>query len=531
MIERDKNKLKNILYNMTLEEEVGQMFMVGFSGIRITSDIKEMIEDYCVGGVVYFKRNIESLNQLANLSNKLQKLAINKKPNLPLLISTDQEGGRVNRLPEGTHFPGSMIVGATQRTDYAEMVGREIALQLKALGINMDYAPVLDINNNPLNVVIGTRSFGGDADLVASMGAAFIKGMQKEGVIACAKHFPGHGDTAIDSHLDLPVIKHDRQWMEEIEIYPFREAIKSGVDSIMTAHISVPALESKKGVPATLSNNILTGLLRKELGFRGVIITDCMEMKPISDNSGTVEGSVMAIEAGADIVLISHSPDRQKAAVEKTIKSVEKGRISAGRIEESVLRILKLKEKRIGFGSTPVADYRKINREEKEKIAYEISKAGVTLVRDEDNLIPIKNKYERVMVINFPMEKLSIVEDKNENGGLIIDFLRKEGVTADHLTLSDGGKELSISEGTGLIMVCVYDGIRNNYQVGKIKELQDTGIPLIVISGNPYDLRLLPRIGTFLTIYDCSPSNLRVAGEIIIGEYKAGGTLPVSLKI
>src|SRR4030065_1843156 len=212
-----------------------------------------MIEDYFVGGIIYFRRNIESLKQVSALSNDLQMLSTNRKHNSPLIISTAQEGGAVNRLIGGTHFPGNMVMGATHQPGLAQKAGRAIAGELKAVGINMDLAPVLDVSNNPLNIVIGTRSFGGEPLLVANMGVAFIKGMQKEGIIACAKHFPGHGNTAVDSHLDLPVIECNRERLEKVEIYPFKAAVEAGVDSIMTAHIYLPALESGKGIPATLS--------------------------------------------------------------------------------------------------------------------------------------------------------------------------------------------------------------------------------------------------------------------------------------
>ena len=191
----DKIILRKILSGMTLEEKIGQMFQVGFTGIKITSDIKEMIENYHAGGIIYFRRNIKSLQQVSILSNELQRLSANKRSYLPLIISTDQESGMVNRLVGGTHFPGNMVIEAAKKSSLAEIAGRAIASELKAVGINMDFAPVLDVSYNPLNLVIGTRSFGGDPLLVADLGVAFIKGMQEEGIIACAKHFPGHGNT------------------------------------------------------------------------------------------------------------------------------------------------------------------------------------------------------------------------------------------------------------------------------------------------------------------------------------------------
>jgi beta-N-acetylhexosaminidase len=524
--------IKKLLSGMALEEKIGQMFHVGFTSTKVTSDIKDMIENYHIGGIIYFRRNIESLQQVSDLSNELQLLSANKRPDLPLIISTDQEGGMVNRLIGGTHFPGNMVIGATKKSSLAERAGKAIAGELKAVGINMDFAPVLDVSNNPLNLVIGTRSFGGDPFLVADLGVAFIKGMQEEGIIACAKHFPGHGDTSVDSHLDLPVIECRRERLEKVEIYPFKAAIKAGVDSIMTAHICVSALESRKGIPATLSYNILTNLLREELGYTGVIITDCLEMKAIDDNFGTVEGSIMAIEAGADIVLVSHSLDKQKAAINAVVKAVKEGRITGERINQSLLRILRLKEKRIGLESPPVSDYRKINKKTEEEIAYEISKAGVTLVKDEDDLIPI-NKFndKKILVVDFPIKKLSLAEDGIEDNDLLVSFLRKEGIKVEHHTLLESDSEMSLPEGNDLVIVCAYGAVYNAYQVKIIKKLQAGSIPFIVLSSSPYDLQMFPEIPTFLVIYDHSPFNLIVTGEIITGKYKAKGVLPVTLKI
>jgi len=524
--------LKKLLSGMTLEEKIGQMFQVGFIGTEVTSDIKEMIDNYHVGGIIYFKRNIKSLQQLSSLSNELQILSANKRSGLPLVISTDQEGGRVNRLTGGTHFPGNMVLGAARKSSLAKKSGWAIAGQLKAVGINMDFAPVLDISNNPLNLAIGTRSFGGDPHLVADLGVAFIKGMQEEGIIACAKHFPGHGDTAVDSHLELPVIECRKERLEKVEIYPFKQAIKAGVDSIMTAHIYVPAIESRKGIPATLSYNILTNLLREELGYTGIVITDCLEMKAIADNFGTVEGSIMAIEAGTDIVLVSHSLDKQKAAIEAVTRALKEGKISEERINQSVLRILRLKERRIGLESPPISDYRKINKKMGEEVAYQISRAGVTLVKDEDNLIPVSSSSDKkILVVDFPLKKLSMVEDDVENNNLLVNFLRKEGIKVEHKTFPEGDSEISLQEVVDLVIVCTFSDMHNTYQVKIIKKLQAASMPFIVLSNNPYDLQVFPEVPTFLTIYDYSPFNLQVAGEIIAGRYKAKGILPVTLKI
>ena len=531
-LEKDTIISKKLISKMTLEEKIGQMFQVGFSGAEITSGISEMIRDYHVGGIIYFRRNIKSLRQVSKLSNELQAISIKQRVGLPLMISTDQEGGIVHRLIGGTHFPGNMVLGATKNTELAERMGQAIAKELKTLGINMDFAPVLDVNCNSLNPVIGVRSFGEDPFWVAKLGVAFIKGVQAEGVIACGKHFPGHGDTVADSHLTLPVVKHDRNHLEKVEFYPFIQAIQAGVDSIMTAHVCFPSIEPKEDIPATLSYNVLTNLLRKELGYTGIIITDCMEMKAIADGFGTSEGAIMSIKAGSDIVLVSHTLDKQIAAIEAVVKAVKEGRITEERINQSVLRILKLKGKRIGLKNPPISDYRKIDKKMDEELAYQIAKKGVTLVKDESNLIPIDMfNSKKILVIDFSQKRVSPVEDDIENNNLLVAFLKEEGLEVEHYTFFEGEDTMPSLKGIDRIIVCSFNAIHNPYQVKIIRKIQNLNIPFIVLAlCNPYDLQVFPEVSTFLTTYDYSPFNLQVASEIIVGKYKAQGILPVTLK-
>lgn len=535
-IEKDTTIFKKLISKMSLEEKIGQMFQIGFTGTQITTEVEEMIKNYHLGSIIYFRRNIESLPQLSELSDELQKLSVNQGPGLPLIISIDQEGGIVNRIVGATHFPGNMILGATRNTELAKNIGQLIAKQLKALGINMDLAPVLDINNNPLNSIIGVRSFGDDPVLVSSLGIAFIEGMQKEGVIACGKHFPGHGDTAADSHLEIPVIAHSEKHLKKVEIYPFKQAIKAGVDSIMVNHIYYSALESQEGIPATLSSNILNNLLRKELGYKGLIVTDCMEMKAISNSFGTVDGCVMSIKAGSDIVIVSHTLEKQKAAIKAVIQEVKKGKISEERINQSVLRVLSLKKKRIGLSSFSISDYKKIDKKIEEKVALQVAKEGVTLVKDENNLIPInKSKLKKVLVLDLHLNRLSLSADEIKEKNLLSGYLKEEGLRVEYYSFDnsrEGDIELSsLLKKINLVIVCSYDAIHHPYQVNTVKRLQFLNIPFIVLSVcNPYDFICFPEVPTFLTTYDYSPFNLQIASKVIVGKYKAQGILPVTLK-
>lgn len=520
-----------ILNEMTLEEKVGQLFQVGFLGTEATPEITELIEKYHIGGIIYFRRNIISLEQVTELSNQLQKIAMEKERGIPLIISTDQEGGIVTRLTGGTHLPGNMALGATRDLDLAKQAGQTVARELLATGINMNLAPALDVNNNPANPIIGVRSFGEDPHQVGRLGAAYIQGMQGEGLIACGKHFPGHGDTDTDSHLDLPIIRHDLQRLQEVEFYPFKEAIKVGVDCIMAAHIYFPTIEPQKGVPATLSSAVLTDLLREELGFTGLIITDCMEMDALVKTFGTVEGAVMTIEAGGDMALISHTFEKQKNAIQAVLKAVRSGRISEERLDQSVRRILTLKERRLGLTDLPVADYKKIDFDISEKVASEIARKAVTLVKDEDQLLPLTPE-QKVLVVEFEMDQLGLVEAKGKVSSPLVSFLIAQGLQPEHVQIPKGSIEVPDLAGIERVVVSTYSALLNPSQIEVVKKLQAAKVPLIVLAiRNPYDLQSFPEVSTYLTTYDYSKANLLVAAEILTGKRTALGVLPISLQL
>lgn len=519
---------------MSLEEKVGQLFQIGFSAPAVSDEVRDMIENYHVGGVIYFSRNLKNPAQTADLSNKLQQLALNSGAEIPLFVSADQEGGIVTRLKGATHFPGNMALGAANDKALTEKVAESTAAELKNLGINVNLAPVLDVNNNPDNPVIGVRSFGEDPELVAELGAAYIKGLQSEGVTATAKHFPGHGDTDTDSHLDLPIIKHQRSRLDQVELYPFKRAIEVGVDSIMTAHVYFPAIEKNEGIPATLSKSVLTDLLRNELKFEGLIITDCMEMNAIVNTFGTVEGAVRTIEAGSDTVLVSHSYQRQKNAVEAVIEAVKSGRISEKRIDQSVKRILTLKGKRINLEQVDNADPAQINFKKHQKTAQSLAKKALTLVKNE-GLFPIeKIKEKKVSVIDFEMGRVSLAEDEGKKSNLFVNYLNQEIRNLEHIriqnnsVLNAGAKEKM--ENSDLIIVCTYNAAANKYQAELAEKLAEDYKVTALALRNPYDYQLLDKTQAFLTTYDYSPANQRAAADFILGKIEAEGKLPVTVK-
>ena len=425
-----KTQAKEIVSKMTLDEKIGQMIMPDFrqwkaqgeSAVQdvtvMNSEIAEIVDKYDLGGVILFANNVKDTEQTVRLVNDYQQVAINDKDgNLPLLLTIDQEGGVVTRLGTGTNLPGNMAIGATRSEDDAYDSGYVIGRELKSLGINVDFAPTVDVNNNPNNPVIHLRSISSNPDLVGRLGSKIIEGIQGQGVSAAAKHFPGHGDTATDSHYGLPVVNKSIEELRNMELKPFKAAIDKGVDMIMTAHIQFPQVEkdtyvSKKdgqqiAFPATLSDDIVTGILRKELSYDGVVVTDALNMQAISDNFGESEAVKLTFKAGVDIALMP-TILRSKADVvklENIINEVKAavgtGEIPLERIDQSAERVVKLKidrgimevkndtrtlEEKINNAKTVVGS--KENRDIERRVAAN----AITVVKNENNILPLNPK-------------------------------------------------------------------------------------------------------------------------------------------
>jgi len=326
-----------------LRRHVGQLAIVGFNGVEIPADIRSIAREFDLGGVIFFARNVEAPEQVAELSRQSQALA----QELPLWVSVDQEGGRVARLKRPfTEWPPMITLGRAgpEAERLAERFARALAEELHAVGISMDYTPVLDVLTNPKNPVIGDRALAEHAADVARIGAAIIRTLQGAGIAACGKHFPGHGDTSTDSHFELPLLDHPPDRLEAIELVPFKAAIEAGVAAIMTAHILIPSLDEEH--PGTLSPAIVDGLLRRKLGYRGLVLSDDLEMKAISGRYGHSEATVKAIAAGCDAVLMcAPDPASQIAALEAIIYAVEDGALPLTRVEDAMTRHRRVKER------------------------------------------------------------------------------------------------------------------------------------------------------------------------------------------
>jgi beta-N-acetylhexosaminidase len=329
---------------MTVVRRVGQRFMVGFEGLAASADVKALLREFGVGGVVLFSRNVADPEQVVELVRELQTIARDAGHETPLLVAVDQEGGRVARLREPwTVWPAARAVGRLGSEETARQMGAALAEELSACGVRYDFAPCVDVDTNPKNPVIGDRSFGDDPDLVGRLGAAMIRGLQENGVAACAKHFPGHGDTEVDSHLDLPAVDHTRARLADVELRPFRKAIEAGVATVMTSHVIVREIDDAR--PATLSPDVVSGLLRKELAFTGVVVTDDLAMGAVAKHWKPAEISVLAAKAGCDLLELCKGHDAQVEMIEALVRAVESGEVPYREEEAAEGRVRLLKER------------------------------------------------------------------------------------------------------------------------------------------------------------------------------------------
>ncbi len=537
------------LHSMSPEEKVGQLFVQNVYGSNATTPDSrnvplygvaspaEVVQKYHLGGIIYFAwtDSVQDPQQIVGLSNGLQKAATESGARVPLLISTDQEQGVVTRIgPPATQFPGSMALGAGRSTGDARQAAAITGQELKAMGVNTDFAPDADVNVNPLNPVIGTRSFSSDPTLVASMVGAQVRGYQKDaGIIATPKHFPGHGDTATDSHTGIPVITHTKAQWEQIDAPPFKAAIKAGTNMIMSGHLVVPALDPS-GDPATLSKPILTGVLREELGYQGVIITDSLGMQGVRDKYGDDEVAVRAVLAGVDNLLMAPDMDKAYNAVLGAVKS---GRIDGKRLDESVKRILKLKLTQ-GILLHPFTDPSGLDSvvgtPEHLAAADAITDRTGTLVRNDDATLPLAPSGKKVLVTGYGASTTTTLANALTRRGATV-VRRETGTSPSNTTIADA---VAKSAGQDVVVVttmrawdtAVTD--RSGGQQKLVKALQATGKPVVVVAvRDPYDIAYLPGVRTYLATYSYSPVAIESAVRIITGEVAPTGKLPVDIPV
>ncbi|WP_081672896.1 glycoside hydrolase family 3 protein [Pontibacillus marinus] len=522
----------------TLKQRVGSMLVVGFDGKVVDRHIKHMIHQYRVGGIILFGRNIGTPKEVLRLTTDLQLEAEKAGYNTPLLICIDQENGVVRRLGEGTtRFPGSMLIGATQNPMNAYHVGKATGEELRALGINWNLAPSVDVNSNPKNPVIGVRSYGESADMVSAFSKENIRGMKEAGILSTIKHFPGHGDTEADSHLGLPVVPHTKSRLMNVELKPFIDCIEAGADAVMSAHIHLPSIQIEEGRPATLSKSIITGLLRDELGFEGVVTTDCMEMDAISKGIGTPQGGVEAIKAGVDLVMVSHTQGIQEETIEAIVEAVKKGEITEGRVEESMKRIQKLKESSLSWNQieTSIDVPSVVGCNEHRELAQRVFDEGVTLVHD-IGILPLSQEHT-VLVVYPQTSLLTQAEDPAGNSTKLGDTAQSYSANVDVMQLNEPINAIDVSNvlkqagDYDVVIVGTVSAKLESFQVELINKLKEAKSPVIVVSTrNPYDVMRLSEVDAYITTYENTSAALETAVAGIYGETTLKGKLPVTLK-
>ncbi|QKW63188.1 glycoside hydrolase family 3 C-terminal domain-containing protein [Streptomyces sp. NA03103] len=547
----DDDKLRALISRMTLEEKVGQLFVMRVYGHSATdpdqADIDanlkeigvrtaaELIARYRVGGIIYFAwaHNTRDPHQIADLSNGIQKASLEQPRGLPVLISTDQEHGIVARVGEpATLFPGAMAVGAGGSRSDARTLGRIAGAELNALGIRQDYSPVADVNVNPANPVIGVRSFGADPDAVAELVAAEVTGYQRSGVAACAKHFPGHGDTATDSHTGFPVITHSREEWEKLDAPPFRAAIEAGIDAIMTAHLMVPALDDS-GDPATLSRPILTGILREELGYDGVVVTDSLGMQGVRTKYGDARVPVLALKAGVDQLL---NPPDLPLAWNAVLTAVKDGELTEARLDESILRVLRLKAK-LGLFGDAYTSRRDVDRTVGTRAhlaaADRIAERTTTLLVNEGHLLPLsRREHRRLLVVGA--DPASPSGTTGPPTGVLAGALTELGFTATALSTGTAPSAAVIDRAVAAagdadaVVVATYNVTAGSSQRTLVTRLLETGKPVVAVAvRNPYDVAQLPGVPAFLAAYSWTDVEVRAAARVIAGWARPRGKLPV----
>ncbi len=537
------------LARMTLRDKAAQMVWPQIFGDYVSADapqwrkISGWITQQHVGGIIM---SVGSPLEIAAKLNALQRMS-----DLPLLVGGDLEFGAGYRarggyfLPNGIDlggavlFPPEMAIGATRDTMLAYEQGRITAIEGRAIGFQIDFSPILDVNNNPANPVISTRSFGEEPALVAQLGAAFIRGVQEHGMIATGKHFPGHGDTGTNSHLALPVVRVSRARLDSVELVPFKSAVRAGVGAIMTFHGSMPALDSS-GAPGTLSHNVLTSLLREELHFNGLVISDAMDMRAVLDTYGAVNASQMAVAAGADVLL---QPQDVAQTIDAVVAGVTAGRYTEARLDASVRRILATKA-RVGLRTARVVDLDRareiVGDSANAAIARSAADRSITLVRDSVHQLPLArlNKGARILSVTFA-HRADLGAGVTFDAELRRAFpaLRPEYVDADD-DRPDFFHLFAIADSADVILVSSYvthsstvttiDAPRSFVdfieELGKRKEH-----PIVIAFGNPYFLQQIPDVSAYVVAWGGFPVSQGAAARALLGTIPMTGKLPITI--
>lgn len=528
---------------MTVSEQVGQMLMPdirqwnGKVTTTVNEGLKSSIHNQDLGGLILFDKNIVDTRQVTTFTHNLQM----ESGDIPMFLGIDQEGGVIKRIPGGTNLPGQMALGATGDSALAEAAGLLTGEELKALGLNINFAPVLDINSNPDNPIIGMRSFSSDADLVTRLGLATITGLRQSGVIAAVKHFPGHGDTMVDSHLGLPVLTHNRERLDSVELKPFQAAIENGVEMIMTAHIAFPAIDNEQvtslkdgqrvPVPATLSKKVLNGLLREELGYEGIIISDAFTMDGIAEHFGEDQAVERAVNAGVDIILM---PQNSAAAHQTLVNAVKNGTIPIDTIHASVERILELKakyglfERSESFTSKLAKLNQVIGSQGHREVEREIAERAVTLLASRDGKRPDSlQQGDRVVIVAVEEEQAKQLERQLKQAS------NNLSLKTDIALIGQAQTKETVAKADYVILASYqFRNVASQFgwsaYQALINEMNTRNQRYTLLSlGNPYETIYLKNIRSGLAVYGKQEPNTEAGINVLLGHQEATGKLPV----
>jgi beta-N-acetylhexosaminidase len=516
----------DVFESMSLERKVGQLMSVAFHGTRITSSLEAMVRERGVGGVILYSENFTDAASLKQLIADLSGIARDAKA-IPLFFEIDQEGGAVTRIGSGaTVLPGQMALAATP--DPTASITKAVAVtaaELTAVGVNWNFAPDADVNDEPANPVIGNRSFSSDPGRVSAMVTAAVRAYASANFLACAKHFPGHGSTTVDSHTGLPRIDADRAAIDRVQLAPFRAAIAARVPAIMSAHIVVPALDPTPDLPVTLSKPVLNDLLRTTMGFDGVIVTDDLEMGALA-SIGEATAGVRAFQAGADYLLFRYDESAPLDAHRRIVEAVRSGTITAARLDESVRRVVNLKRAYsiyLGQRSAPSPDLDADGR-----IALDLARDSITLLRNRGAL-PLRS---RTLVVAPTNADIAVLPGQPDLGTV---FKRKrpdafvQSIPL-HPSPSDVSRAVAAARGVDAVVVGTTDLFAYAEQRQLIAELSRERAPVVMVSlRGPYDIAQQPDVAAYLCAYDGREPSLVAATEVLIGERKPVGSLPVEI--
>lgn len=514
------------MQELSLRAQIGQRLAAGFPGTEPDEDFLRLVREYKVGNVILFRHNIVDEAQLARLCARL-RAEIEQATGFPPFLTIDQEGGVVTRLPdEATNIPGAMALAATGDPENAYRMGLLTAAQLRRCHINFNLAPDMDVNSNPDNPVIGVRSFGDDPQEVAKYGTAMLKGLLDGGVYACLKHFPGHGDTAVDSHIGLPCVDKTFEQLEQLELVPFKAGIAAGAPAVMTTHILFPRLEPKR-IPATMSRAIMTGVLRNILGFDGLVISDCMEMQAIQSYYGTVNGVLAAMGAGVDLVFISHTPSLAMEAVEKAEAAVREGALDAGEMEAAAERVLVHKRRCEAMRPQSLPDDKTCR-----ELVRAVRERTITAVRLPAGGMPPLGADP--LFLGCPDYRSTLVSNSGFHDFTFAGELQKRAGRGAALVTSKDPEDGEIASAVqkakrhSSLVLGLYNGHILKGQLRLAAALAGTGLPMIAVAlRNPYDLAELPAHVAALAAWEYTRPVFDALWPVIAGQKAPTGKLPL----